>query len=92
MIEGFCPSFQIYLGSCYGCGEKFTDKRVLVEHMHSLQHVDRFPEPSVWDQPQYVLCKQKYPPHCRASSHPEQLESEMIFAQNMVEEMNRQLS
>lgn len=24
--------------------------------------------------------KQKYPPHCGASSHPEQLESEMIFA------------
>lgn len=46
---------QIYLGSCYGCGEKFTDKRVLVEHMHSQQHVDRFPEPSVWDQPQYFF-------------------------------------
>ncbi|XP_056000796.1 zinc finger protein 277-like isoform X2 [Ostrea edulis] len=46
---------QIYLGICFGCGEKFTDKRELVEHMHSQQHIDRFPDTAVWDQPHFGI-------------------------------------
>ncbi|XP_062617716.1 zinc finger protein 277-like [Saccostrea cucullata] len=46
---------QVYLGNCYGCGEKFADKRELMEHMHTQQHVDRFPDTAVWDQPQYFF-------------------------------------
>nr|XP_022299535.1 zinc finger protein 277-like isoform X2 [Crassostrea virginica] len=46
---------QIYLGTCFGCGEKFDERRALVEHMHTQQHVDKLPESSAWDQPQYFF-------------------------------------
>ncbi|ESO90445.1 hypothetical protein LOTGIDRAFT_123167, partial [Lottia gigantea] len=46
---------QVYQGICYGCQEEFQDKKELLDHMHSTDHISRIPAPTVWDQPQYYF-------------------------------------
>ncbi|WAR26888.1 ZN277-like protein [Mya arenaria] len=43
---------QVHLGVCIGCGEKFGERSVLLDHMHHSGHSSSVPDTSEWDQPQ----------------------------------------
>ena len=46
--------FQVHLGVCIGCSEKFETKSALVDHMHERGHTNQVPDMVIWDQPQLV--------------------------------------
>ncbi|XP_052779243.1 zinc finger protein 277-like [Mya arenaria] len=46
---------QVHLGVCIGCGEKFGERSVLLDHMHHSGHSSSVPDTSEWDQPQYFF-------------------------------------
>ncbi|XP_046355898.2 zinc finger protein 277-like [Haliotis rufescens] len=46
---------QIHQSICYGCQGTWDSRHHLLEHMHSMRHINSIPDIRVWDQPQYYF-------------------------------------